>query len=244
MPRPTSPYDLIYSPGGYFPYASWEDHARTYQYFRVLGFNEFRRLTGSSDYSNIESKELVDSAKAIVKRDWGDYLPPSSSDKDGIDLIGKNQVKRVRQKRTVAFQSACVAIVALELALKNSGSDCDIYEESLPGDPHRIAICPSLFQVNGYDHDFYQKNILSNPADFAELIEDTLQRESYSRNSRDNVFLDMAKGGLVTEWLATKFLNFWRAKAATFAAISVCKPRVGNAFRKPSELEVQVFPLG
>ena len=243
MPRPISPLKLIYSPGGHFPYSGWEDHVRTYQYFRVHGFNEFRNDAGIRDASLIENDELVNEAKAIVQRDWGKYLPPSCSNKDGIQLLGRNQVRRVRKRKPVAFQSACVAIVALELALKNAGSLKDIYNDQGLEDPHNIAICPCLFRVDEYDQKFYETNILSSPTNRSELVAATLQRQSYSKNPKDNVFLNMAKGQLVTEWLAEKFLEFWRARNANLATISVCKPRMGNGFRKPSELEVQVFPL-
>lgn len=242
MPRPKSPLELVYSPTGHFPYAEWAEHARTYQYFRVHGFNEFRRSIGSSDCSAVEDAGLVGEAKEIVNREWGAYLPPSNSNKDGIKLIGCNQVRRVRKHMPVAFQSACVAVVTLELALKRAGSSVDIYQDSA-SDPHSIAICPALFQVDDYDKAFYSSQIAANPTNRAALVQATLQRQSLGKGPADNVFLDMANGHLVTEWLASKFLDFWRGQSATLATISVCKPRVGNVFRKVNALEVQVFPL-
>jgi hypothetical protein len=241
MPRPTNPHDLIHSPGGHFPYVSWEDHARTYRRFRVLGYNEFRQGVGNNDYSAVEDYALLEKAKEIVKKEWGAYLPPTSSNKDGIDKLGKNQIRSVRQHQPVAFQSACVAIVTLELALKGAGSMIDIYVDS-PGDPHRIAICPAIFQVDDYDQKFYQSKILGNATERAALVKATLQSQSYGKSPTDSVFLELANGYLVTEWLASKFLDFWRPKS-TLATISVCRPRTGNKFRKPSALEVQVFPL-
>ncbi|MCA3554807.1 hypothetical protein [Aestuariivirga sp.] len=241
MPRPKSPLDLVYSPARHFPYVEWAEHVRTYKYFRVHGFNEFRRLIGNSDYSTVEDADLVGQAKEIVKRDWGAHLPPSNSNKDGIEQIGCNQVSRVRKHTPVAFQSACVAIVTLELALKRARSSVDIYQHSAD-DPHAIAICPALFQVDDYDKTFYLNKIASDPMNRAALVQATLQRQSLGRRPTDNVFLDMAGGRLVTEWLASKFLDFWRGQS-TLATVSVCKPRFGNGFRKVSDLEVQVFPL-
>jgi hypothetical protein len=207
----------------------------------VHGFNHFRRAVGSGDCSFVEDSSLVDQAKAIVKKDWGAHLPPSNSNKDGIDLIRKNQVRRVRLHQPVAFQSACVAIVSLELALKKAGRTIDIYED-LPGDPDRIAICPTLFRVDDYEQTFYESKISGNPTERAALVAATLQRQSYGKSPKDNVFLDMAKGHLVTEWLASKFLSFWSPKSS-LATISLCPPRTGSQFRKPSPLEVQVFPV-
>ena len=242
MPRPKSPLDMVYSPAGHFPYSEWAEHARTYQYFRVHGFNEFRRSLGNSDCSAVEDPELVAQAKETVKRQWGVYLPPSNSNKDGLELIGCNQIRRVRKHLPVAFQSACVAVVTLELALKRAGSSVDIYQDKM-GDPHSIAICPALFQVDDYDKAFYLKQIAAKPENRVALVQATLQKQSLGKKATDNVFSDMADGKLVTEWLASKFLDYWIGKSTGLATISICKPRVGNGFRKVNNLEVQVFPM-
>lgn len=242
MPRPTNPLTLVHSPSGEFPYDQWREHLRTYHYFRVVGFNHFRSINSLNDHSRVENEAILGRAKEIVKREWSSALPPASSSKDGIDLIGVNQIKRVRKHEPVSFQSACVAIVALELAIQGVGKNCDIYV-SRDDDPHAVAICPTVFQVDQYDGGYYQTRIAERPQDFAALKKFTLQTQSWGLNAKENVFHDMSQGKLVTEWLADRFVQFWKSRPPSLSSISVCKPRVGNNFRPASNLEIQVFPL-
>ena len=240
MPRPASPLDLIHSPAHQFPYPNWGNEVRTYQYFRVFGFHEFRRRASLFDNSAIENAEIVAEAKNIINRLWRIYLPPTSENKDDLNLLGVAQVERVRKGKHVSFQSACLAVVSLELAIQRAGANIDIYVDGGDDDPDAIRICPTLFLVDGYDKTFYETNIANDARNYDGVCRATGQTRLLSGNREDNIFKDMAEPKLISEGLADRFVEHWRPR---LAAYTICRPRNGHKFWKRSELEVEVFPL-
>ncbi|HVZ30600.1 MAG TPA: hypothetical protein VG839_09420 [Asticcacaulis sp.] len=243
MPRPASPLDLVYSPSSMFPtnFSNWKEALRTHRYFRVFGYNHHRRAAGLFDHSQVENKTIVAEAKKIIQDSWEKHheLPPTHSNKDGLELAGVGQVQNVRMEKLVSFQSACLAIVALELAIQKGGKNKrDIYGAS-KDDPNGIRILPVLFVVDNYDQAFYETKIKRDPATYAKLKKSTGQHRLNGRHGSD-VFQEMAAGDLVTERLTLNFVSFWKSQLASY---SLCEPRMGNGFRKASAAENEDFPL-
>lgn len=241
MPRPNDPISLVCSPGGLFPdqHVAWKEELRTYRYFRVFGYNEFRLSAGLANLSDIENNTLVDEARKIVQTQWESkgYLPPSSPNKDSLDLARKGQIENVRRRKLVSFQTACLAIVALELAIAKSGkTKPDIYEASAD-DPNRIAICPVLFQPESFTNEFLQ-DLRKNLTAWDDLKRKTFQFRTNRKG--EGVFHDIVNGQLVTEILATKIANLHADK---LGGCSIPMLRDGVDFRKPSELENETFPV-
>ncbi len=244
MPRPANPLQLVYNPRARFPtdadwMSEWRHDMRTRQYFRVVGYHELKARFGLHDHSDIENADICAKAKRIVKDEWGTFLPPTSPNQDDLDKVGVSQIERVRRRKAVSFQSACVAIVALELALSEQGIAVDIYPSNR-GDPENkessIRICPALFEVEGYDVEFHRNKFAS---DRSSVIRSTYQSINSGRHG-ESVFADLASGHLVTEPLAQNVADFWNG---ALGGPRLCRPRSRLQYRKVSSLEITVWPL-
>jgi hypothetical protein len=244
MPRPENPLDLVYNPRGRFPtdadwMAEWRHDMRTRHYFRVVGYHELKARYGLHNHSDIEDADICNRAKQIVKKEWDRFLPPTNPNQDDLDKVGKTQIQRVRLRKVVSFQSACVAVVALELALRARGIDVDIYpsDRGKPAEKENsVRICPAVFEVEGYDAEFHRSRF---PSVRSSLIRSTYQTVSSGRHG-ESVFADLASGHLVTEPLAQNLSEFWNSD---LGGVRLCRPRNGLSYRKVSKLEVTVWPL-
>lgn len=242
MPRPTNPLDLVYNPRDYFPrdywMVQWRNLVGTHHYFRVFGYMELRARHGIFKHDTVENKDICDEAKRIVQKDWGNFLPPTHENKDALERVGKTQIERVRRGHLVSFQSACLAIVALELAVRAKNSSADIYPSNcgeLQRTENSIRICPALYEVSGYNSAVHQDRF---PKDRRALLRATCQTISKGKPN-ETVFDDLSKGGLVTERLAESVVEFYH----DVGPAQLCQPRYGNKYRKASGLEIQVWPL-
>jgi len=194
------------------------------------------------DCSVIENSGIVTRAKAAINQDWRPMLPPTSDNKDDLNLLGVSQIKRVRQGRHVSFQSACLAIVSLELAIADAHRAIDIYGPN----PHPILICPTLYFVDQYDLAFYETEIANNARNYAALCQATGQFRNTGHDPNENVFRDMAQSvtpikmpKLVSEGLTNRFVGHWHPR---FASYTLCRPRFGHHFWGKSALEIELFP--
>jgi hypothetical protein len=188
------------------------------------------------DHSFIESREIADEAKVIVNA-WKQYLPPTSINKDDINLAGAAQIERVRRGKHVSFQSACLAIVALEIAISKAGQTIDIYEHVVDDLRHKIAIVPTLFAVDNFDKTHWDDD--TKRKFLSDLSKATGQTRLMSGSRGRTVFDDMAEGYVVSEGLTSRVVDFFKPQIKNY---TVCRPRNGHVFIEKSNLEIEVFP--
>ncbi|MVA97994.1 hypothetical protein GN330_12140 [Nitratireductor sp. CAU 1489] len=150
MPRPTSPYDLIYAPGDDVAYPDWLHDVGDRSVFRISGLWEYRIATGRDDSGKkgfANPARLERATAKLAQYGWDTYCEPARTP---LSATGVATILRARDGRRtkMSLHSALLLILMLEDFLAERGSPIDIYSGGFtPRLPAPVRIVPYIFDL-------------------------------------------------------------------------------------------------
>lgn len=240
MGRPTSPHSLLYTSAyrDQFEQSDWKTQVLDTRIFRVAGFFEFFQRLPNESRAAYLTPTVLDEAHHIVESEWAEYLPTTASGRPYLKA-NNSQLGRLnhRGRFVVAFHTACIAIIALDKLVRESGleEEFDIFSSSNPfGRP--LEICPCLFQIKGFSSENLPTDQVQRSKFIDRFARETNQRPAIRVKGFDSLIEEIAEGRTISEPTSEIVQQFLRTEDFD-VEVDIVQPRLGKKWAHVSELE-------